>query len=270
MNIKTRVKKIALKNSNAALLTGTGRCGTSFLANALGALHPELHVEHEIEPTMIGIQNLNQQDQIEHIIKGRGRLAWSNWIKQRKSTALIESNCFLAPAAETFMSVWGNCKTIGVIRNWDACIESMASQTYSDSPHFFYANHDHQSGRRPNPVILGLMERKEWEQYERIEKIAWYWSYVNGHLLDLAEKDPKNVKLISFEMMKSETDAVLQEIQAFFQLPIRKLERKVATNSSIERKQRRLSLGEFEPEIVKRIHTQIKTVDERAVKYFTD
>ena len=71
--IAWQVKNQLLSRSRAALITGTGRCGTSFLANSLGELHPEIHVEQEIEPTGIGIQNLSPQDQRRVIIGARGR-----------------------------------------------------------------------------------------------------------------------------------------------------------------------------------------------------
>ena len=166
------------------------------------------------------------------------------------------------------MEVWKGCKVVGGIRAWDTCIESMASQTFADSPHFFYAPHDHQRERRPDPVRLGLMSSKEWASFERIEKIAWYWSYINGHLLDMAEKHPDNVKLISFEQMKTDTDAVLRDIQTFFGLPVRTLESKVATNSSKERKQRRVSLEEFGEKAQKNIQQIVSGVSEKAQNHF--
>ena len=146
-----------MKRSSAGLITGTGRCGTTFLANALAEIHPNIHIEHEIEPTGIGIQNLTFEKQKATIIDGRGRFALRNWTARTTQPAVIESNCFLAPGIEAYVDVWQNCKVVGVVRNWDTCIESMASQSFPDNPDFFYSQCDHQKERRPNPVNLGLM-----------------------------------------------------------------------------------------------------------------
>lgn len=257
-----------MQQCRSGLITGTGRSGTTFLANSLAQLHPDIHVEHEIEPTGVGIQNWNDQRQRETIINGRGRFAWNGWRQRHLSPVLIESNCFLTPGLEAYMHVWKDCKVVGGIRAWDTCIESMASQTFADSPHFFYAPHDHQRERRPNPVQLGLMPSEEWASFDRIEKIAWYWSYINGHLLDMAEKHPKSVKLISFEQMKLDPNAVLEEIQVFFDIPVRILKTKVATNSSKERNQRRVSLNEFPTRTMENIKSITQAVDKKARLHF--
>lgn len=47
-------KKWALGNSNALLITGTGRNGTTYVARALKAMNPNLTVGHEIEPKWVG------------------------------------------------------------------------------------------------------------------------------------------------------------------------------------------------------------------------
>jgi len=266
--MKQPLKRFLMKQCRSGLITGTGRSGTTFLANSLAQLHPEIHVEHEIEPTGVGIQNWSGQRQRETIINGRGRFALNGWGQRHRSPVLIESNCFLTPGLEAYMHVWKDCKVVGGIRAWDTCIESMASQTFADSPHFFYAPHDHQSERRPNPVRLGLMSSEDWASFARVEKIAWYWSYINGHLLDMAEKHPKSVKLISFEQMKVNPNAVLQEIQVFFDIPVRTLETKVATNSSKERNQRRVSLDEFPSRTVENIKSITQDVTSRAGLYF--
>lgn len=67
-----------------------------------------------------------------------------------------------------------------VIRKWGTCIESMASQSYPDAPNFFYSDFDHQKNRLPNPVRLGLMLTNDWNELERLEKIARYSSYVRA------------------------------------------------------------------------------------------
>ena len=266
--IKYRIKKTLMDNSSAMLITGTGRCGTTFLANALADLHPQIHIEHEIEPTGIGIQNLSFEKQKANIINGRGRFAFREWKRRNVQPAVIESNCFLAPGIQAYLKAWKECKVVGVIRNWDTCIESMASQSFSDNPNFFYADSDHQKERRPNPVRLGLMSSEEWASFCRIEKIAWYWSYVNGHLLDMADKHPESVKLFSFEQMKGYPSAVLQDIQVFFDVPVRTFETNVATNSSKERNQRRLSLDEIPSRNLENIKSIIQVVDKRARLHF--
>lgn len=266
--MKQQLKRILMQKCRSCLITGTGRSGTTFLANSLAELHPEIHVEHEIEPTGVGIQNWSGQKQRDTIVNGRGRFAWKGWSQRNQSPVLIESNCFLAPGLEAYMDVWKACKVVGGIRAWDTCIESMASQTFTDNPHFFYAPQDHQRERRPDPVRLGLMSSAEWASFERIEKIAWYWSYINGHLLDMAEKHPENVKLISFERMKSDTDAVLRDIQTFFGITVRSLESKVATNSSKERQQRRVSLDEFDPAVVESARMLTEETTARVRTYF--
>ncbi|OUT71405.1 MAG: hypothetical protein CBB70_00335 [Planctomycetaceae bacterium TMED10] len=268
--IAWQVKNQLLSRSRAALITGTGRCGTSFLANSLGELHPELHVEHEVEPTGIGIQNLSPQDQRRVIIDARGRFGKKGIFDKKHRPVLIESNCFLAMGSEAYMDVWQLCHVIGIIRAWDTCIESMASQTYSTHPSFFYADHDHQRSRRPNPSQLGLMSESEWSKHSRIEKTAWYWSYINNHLMDLEEKYPARVRLVSFEQLLADQDEVLNDIQAFLEIPIRKLKREVATNSSEELNQRRVSLKEYSAEEIESIKRITEATQTRVTAYFSD
>ena len=172
--------------------------------------------------------------------------------------------------SEAYMDVWQLCHVIGIIRAWDTCIESMASQTYSTHPSFFYADIDHQQSRRPNPTQLGLMSESEWSKHSRIEKTAWYWSYVNNHLVDFAEKYPARVRLVSFEQLLADQDKVLNDIQAFLEIPIRKLKHEVATNSSEELNQRRVSLKEYSAKEIESIKRITEATQARVIAYLSD
>ena len=159
---------------------------------------------------------------------------------------------------------------VGIIRASDTCIESMLSQTYSTNPSFFYADHDHQRSRRPNPTQLGLMSESEWSKRSRIEKTAWYWSYINNHLMDLEEKYSARVRLVSFEQLLADQDELLNDIQAFLEIPIRKLKREVATNSSEELNQRRVSLKEYSAEEIESIKRITEATQARVTADFSD
>ena len=265
---KYALKKHLMARQSAMLITGTGRSGTTFLANVLNSTYPEISVGHEVEPTGIGIQNLPADEQRRTLIQGRGRFALRNTWTCHKQPALIESNCFLAPAIDAYMDIWAECKVVGGIRSWDRCVESMASQTFSDSPHFFYSDHDHQGPRRPNPVTLGEMPTKRWQSFSRLEKIAWYWSYVNKQLVEAAKRHPRRVMLISFEDMKNEPDENVKIIQDFFGLERRVPILDVSTNSSKERKQRRFDLSECPKDEIVSMEQIVSETEKSVNDYF--
>lgn len=64
--------------------------------------------------------------------------------------------------------------------------------------------------------------------------------------MNIAQKHPEKVKLISFEDKTSNPNEILEEIQMFFDLPIYSFSSQVPTNSSNELKQTRMSLSEFD------------------------
>lgn len=243
--LKFALKKYFMARQSAMLITGTGRSGTTFLANVLNSTYPEISVGHEVEPTGVGIQNLPEDEHRRMLILGRGRFAWRNAWRSNNHPALIESNCFLAPSIDAYMDVWARCKVVGVIRSWESCVESMASQTFTGSPHYKYADHDHQGSRRPNPVTLKQMPAKTWQSYSRLQKIAWYWSYVNDQLIEAAKRRPERVMLISFEHMKNEPVQTIKEIQKYFGLEVREPVLNVWKNSGKERGLRRIVLAEL-------------------------
>jgi len=88
--------------------------------------------------------------------------------------------------------------------------------------------------------------------------------------MDLEEKYPARVRLVSFEQLLADQDEVLNDIQAFLEIPIRKLKREVATNSSEELNQRRVSLKEYSAEEIESIKRITEATQARVTAYFSD
>ena len=88
--------------------------------------------------------------------------------------------------------------------------------------------------------------------------------------MDLEEKYPTRVRLVSFEQLLADQDEVLNDIQAFLEIPIRKLKREVATNSSEELNQRRVSLKEYSAEEIESIKRITEATQARVTAYFSD
>ena len=112
------------------------------------------------------------------------------------------------------------------------------------------------------------MPAARWQSFSRLEKIAWYWSYVNKQLIEAAKRHPDRVMLISFEEMKNDPDGAVIAIQKFFGLQRRDPIVNVRTNSSKERKQRRFDLSECsKSEIVSMEHI-VRETEESVGDYF--
>ena len=88
--------------------------------------------------------------------------------------------------------------------------------------------------------------------------------------MDLEEKYPTRVRLVSFEQLLADQDEVLNDIQAFLEIPIRKLKRAVATNSSEELNQRRVSLKEYSAGEIESIKRITEATQARVTAYFSD
>jgi len=268
--MKQQIKKWALGNSNALLITGTGRNGTTYVARALKAMNPNLTVGHEIEPNGLGVQNLSHADQENRFIQGRGTIAIKSLMRGERKHALIESNCYLAPTIPAYSKVWNQCKVIGIIRDWKSCITSMASQSFPGQPHFFYDERDPQANRRPDPIILGLQKADLWEKYDRIEKIAWYWSYVNDKLLEAAEASPRSTMLLDFKELKSNPQQFLDSIQEFNGLPSRSIRTdQIKKSTSQEMNQVRISLDDLAPHLYESVQKITSNTALKIQQHFT-
>lgn len=255
MGVKQLVKSWIMRRIDAALIVGTGRCGTTFIADYLNQAHSDDVLSlHEPHPRFIGIHALENDSKSDQIVRGRGKIALSVWLRNRlnqgaNSNLYVESNCHLALGVGEFVKCWRNCKVIVVVRDYRECIMSLASMDLGKGQYFF-SDFDHQNGRRPTAVSEGFMTAHDWQDLSRIEKIAWFWVVVNGSLLNYAKNNSSSTLVLDFDDLKLSKVQFVQNITEFLGLRLFEVDGVSAReNSSSDIGQRRLRWDDLPDEM---------------------
>ena len=265
--MKSTLKKIILKNVDSCLISGTGRCGTTYIAGKVNQILSRKIAYHEPHPRFIGIQNETKNSQIQSIIRGRGTIALANKIRNHSQPIqFIESNGHLSFAIESYNQVWKSVKNIIVIRDYKSCITSLASMDFGKGPYLF-SEFDHQAERRPNPSKLGFITSEIWAESSRLVKIAYYWSCVNHHLISFAASNPENCIVLKFEELKENELDFFRAISLFLEIPFPLEEfvadNKVRRNSSKEINQKRVQWNDIESSIKDEIQRICSPIQDR-------
>lgn len=222
--VKDLIKKIKNRltnkiNRSSVFVTSTGRTGTNFFEMFINDNCQDSYCVHEPLPDFfqLGMEKVRGQ-------KGKTEINSSILNSRRHivdgltaGVKYIESNPFIFPILDNVKSVFGKCKFVIIVRNpEDYIISAYNKATLSDNSAHAYSEND----PRKRVSALDFPNDRfhlEWNDFSRVEKIAWYWNYCNKTLFDFYLKNSDYCLLIKFEDLFSDEDEKrMQSIKKVF------------------------------------------------------
>lgn len=185
--LRARAGLIFHRNSRSALITGTGRVGTNFLAQVATEVSPKWIALHEPQNDFHDIfQSARVHGVTRAAVDAVHRHRARFWLKAMLSDGFLECNPFLAQCPELIQEGMEHARVAVIVRNWPECVCSFANMA-ANGAHYFMHDDDYRS-RLAAPMLEDMSE-EEWNSLNRIEKIAWWWSEINENLLVSAKKN---------------------------------------------------------------------------------
>ena len=205
------------KRLKAVFIVSTGRTGTKFVEYFFKAIDPQVYCVHEPQPDFfdLGIQKYRHGqsttttvDQIQRLREPHLR----SLCAQRTMT-YVESNPFASLLLPELLAAFPLAKFIVITRDARTYIRSALNKSPLDDGAFYlYGKKD----RRKRISAADLPDdpyRDDWAQWDRRQKIAWYWNWCNHQLLDFAQAHPERSHCVAFEALFSKEKD--QQIQAW-------------------------------------------------------
>lgn len=143
-----------------AVVTGTGRVGTHYIAKAACVACADWVSVHEPENDLY---DTFKEGRIAGVGSRLKRLVVRHRAKHWKRAAIksgfLECNPFLAQCPRLISAAMKGAKVAVIVREWSASVASFANLTASGS-HYFFSDSDYRS--RINGVDVNVFERLEW------------------------------------------------------------------------------------------------------------
>lgn len=176
------------------IIVSTGRTGTKFLANYFSENHSGIYSVHEPYPDLFELSMAKfRGNRSIYSFQKQFQICRYKQYKKAKITnkkIYLESNSNLAFLLPEAIELFKNPKIVFVTRD----IKSYIISAYNKSPdnsnqNFFYGENDHRKRITPHDVN-DLESSRKWEGWDRLEKLAWYWSYCNDYILSNLKSYP--------------------------------------------------------------------------------
>jgi hypothetical protein len=211
-----KLKRFKPLNNEVIFIVSTGRTGTKFFESFLTNNFPNTFSVHEPNPDFfdIGIKKVREKirkiDILEYIKKNRV------WILEKSKLELknmyFESNPFNSLILDELKEVFPKAKFILIYRNPKDYVKSALNKSPNSDPNsmMFYADND---GRKRITAKDYLDDKylHDWDNFNRIEKISWYWSKCNTELLKFENKNKDKTISLKYEDIFNEDILVRKE-----------------------------------------------------------
>lgn len=202
------LRRIAFKFSklrpgvvDATFIVGTGRSGTKFFAEFFSQLDSATLALHEPQPDLFDLgmgkfrESLSRKDIIREITKSRVEVLRNSAFKNNR---YVESNPNCSLLLPEIKDAFPNAKFIIIIRNLDSYLTSAMNKNpiVSQPDIFFYGENDGRLRLRAtdiDPHFCG------WEELPRVQKIAWYWNFINTILVRYSIEHADQCLVVAFE-----------------------------------------------------------------------
>jgi hypothetical protein len=205
---KIRIRKIEKvflqRDSKIFFIVSTGRTGTKFFERFLHDNFQNVYAVHEPRPDMfdIGTKKIREKtkrSEIVQYIKNNRINELEKSLKQSKNI-YVETNPFNSFILEELIDVFPNAKFIILYRNPEDYVKSALNKSPISDPSkmMFYAEND---GRKRISAKDYSNDKyyNQWDKFNRIEKISWYWNKCNLELLNFSEKYPEKSLSLKYE-----------------------------------------------------------------------
>ena len=201
----------ALEKKRPVFILGTGRSGTTSLAN-LVARDDQWTGRHEAFPWLnaIGHQKHVFGKSIEKELLLRWNQHYANTVN------VIDSDQRFYNLIPELVRIFPNAKFLHVIRSAKSFVASAKSRGWYKIPE---PTEHRWSFYRPIPLDQSKLE---WESKTQEERILWYWNYVNGTI----QKDFKKNMHMNTETLWLEQDDFNAKCTAFMGLSTREVPRR--------------------------------------------
>tara|TARA_A100000171_G_C2140027_1_gene154334 strand:+ start:715 stop:1602 length:888 start_codon:yes stop_codon:yes gene_type:complete len=204
-----------LKGVDVLLITSSGRTGTQFFETLYKNVDKNRLVIHEPKPDFfnLSLQKIrygrSTKKVSEYIASHRGKIILSKYGMSKrifgKKIIYVESNPFAYPLLEEYRSLVKSFKVIYISRDPSTYLVSAYNKDPSkDEINNFYGESDKR--KRLTAVDFKELSEKTWCNFERIEKIAWYWNKSNELLYDYTKKYKNDSIYIKFESLFSSSE----------------------------------------------------------------
>lgn len=168
-----------------AFIVSSGRTGTHFLADYIDRyVHP---ARHQPNPDGYDVAHAYARKEInlDSVVK---------WLNERDLGNIIEVNPFLFSMIEPINTLWPEAKCIYVIRDPVAfCRSGIKRAWYREKTDSYYTDFYYPEA----PQYPLDPYRDAWSKMRRVQKIAWYWRFLNATIC--SGLNPKKTCVVSFE-----------------------------------------------------------------------
>lgn len=128
----------------------------------------------------------------------------------KKSKIYIDINPYQYMLTDYLKNKYPDAKFVQLIRNGYGVVNSYhkrLSTTYPDKPEGEYVGY--QSGK-PRPKFKNEFHFKNWDNYDRVSKISWFWAFVNARVYNCFKNHP-NFFILKTENFSSYTPELISE-----------------------------------------------------------
>ncbi|GAA4847827.1 sulfotransferase family protein [Algivirga pacifica] len=206
----SRVRRVVLRNTvyhhryfTPIFIVSTGRTGTNFFDFFFNQSFHDVHCVHEPKPDFfdIGMSKIREGMLTEEVVdKVRAlRLDQINKMINAKKSYYIESNPHLAYIIPELKKAYPKAKFVVLSRDPRQVVVSYYNKSpLNDNVMFTYADNDHRLRLR------ALDFEKDpyfyvWNDFSRIEKIAWFWNKCNELIMSSLPFNSDRVLHLKYE-----------------------------------------------------------------------
>lgn len=200
----------------SVFIVSTGRTGTNFFESFFNQLNNNIHAVHEPQPdffelSMNKIRDNWNDKKIEEYIK-ESREKYLIQLSKHRVKYYIESNPFLPLLLPNLKRVFKKAKFIIITRDAKSYMKSALNKSPLDDGKFFMYDDNDKRERLSAKDYSSDKYHYEWDNFNRKEKIAWYWNKTNLILLDFFKQKKSICLQIKFEDFFLSNKETQQEI----------------------------------------------------------
>ncbi|WP_339925576.1 sulfotransferase domain-containing protein [uncultured Cyclobacterium sp.] len=196
-------------------IISAGRSGTRFFQDFFNTCFSQVYAVHEPQPDFfdMGMQKIRTDLLFDvsrqNICEFRRPLL--KQVLSTPKTTYIESNPHAAYLIPELMATFSSIKFLYVVRNPIDSVRSFYAKSPKDSggEMLFYGENDHRKRICPKD-FPGDGWEKEWPDFNRVHKIAWYWNKVNS-IIQESLKNSENSIQIKYEDFFSKNQSIREK-----------------------------------------------------------
>lgn len=196
-------------------IVSTGRTGTQFFETFFEDINDGILSVHEPRPDLfdLGIEKHRNNKPFKETIKAikKARIPFLRSYCHERTKTYVESNPFASFLLPEIQHVFKKTRFVIITRNADTYMKSaMNKSPLDDGSSYFYDDNDGRARIRASDFLEDPYF-STWLNFNRKQRIAWYWSKCNTLLLDFLEANPTVTLHLKFEDLFSKEATLRQQ-----------------------------------------------------------